>query len=77
MLSSKTTKQKALLTLAWVCFFWGTTWLASKIAVEGSVPGLQVAGIRQFFAGTLYIIFFLIKNALSRTTIVLKVIRFG
>lgn len=62
MLSSKTTKQKALLALAWVCFFWGTTWLASKIAVQGGVPGLQVAGIRQFLAGALYIIFFLVKK---------------
>jgi hypothetical protein len=33
MLSSKTSKQKALLALAWVCFFWGTTWLASKEGV--------------------------------------------
>jgi len=62
MLSSKTTNQKALLALAWVCFFWGTTWLASKIAVQGGVPGLQVAGIRQFLAGTLYIVFFLLKK---------------
>jgi drug/metabolite transporter (DMT)-like permease len=62
MLSSKTTHQKAILALAWVCFFWGTTWLASKIAVQGGVPGLQVAGIRQFLAGTLYIIFFLVKK---------------
>jgi len=62
MLSSKTTNQKALLALAWVCFFWGTTWLASKIAVQGGVPGLQVAGIRQFLAGTLYVIFFLVKK---------------
>jgi drug/metabolite transporter (DMT)-like permease len=62
MLSSKTTHQKAILALAWVCFFWGTTWLASKIAVQGGVPGLQVAGIRHFLAGTLYIIFFLVKK---------------
>ena len=53
MLSSKTTKQKALLALAWVCFFWGTTWLASKVAVNQGVPGLQVAAIRQFLAGLL------------------------
>jgi drug/metabolite transporter (DMT)-like permease len=62
MLSSKTTKQKALLTLAWVCFFWGTTWLASKVAVNEGVPGLQVAAIRQFLAGILYIIFFIVKK---------------
>jgi drug/metabolite transporter (DMT)-like permease len=62
MLSSKTTKQKALLALAWVCFFWGTTWLASKVAVNQGVPGLQVAAIRQFLAGILYIIFFVVKK---------------
>ena len=62
MLSSKTTKQKALLALAWVSFFWGTTWLASKVAVNQGVPGLQVAAIRQFLAGILYIIFFVVKK---------------
>lgn len=62
MLSSKTTKQKALLALAWVSFFWGTTWLASKVAVNQDVPGLQVAAIRQFLAGILYIIFFVVKK---------------
>lgn len=62
MLSSKTTKQKALWALVWVCFFWGTTWLASKVAVSNGVPGLQVAAIRQILAGALYIIFFLVKK---------------
>lgn len=62
MLASKTTKQKALWALAWVCFFWGTTWLASKVAVSTGVPGLQVAAIRQVLAGALYIAFFLFKK---------------
>ncbi len=62
MFSSKTTKQKAVWALAWVCFFWGTTWLASKIAVSNGVHGLQVAAIRHIFGGGLYITFFLIKK---------------
>jgi drug/metabolite transporter (DMT)-like permease len=62
LLSSKTTNQKALLALSWVCFFWGTTWLASKEGVK-HMPALQLAGIRQFIGGSLYIVFFLFKKA--------------
>jgi drug/metabolite transporter (DMT)-like permease len=61
MLSSKTTNQKALLALSWVCFFWGTTWLASKEGVK-HMPAIQLAGIRQFIGGSLYVIFFLFKK---------------
>jgi drug/metabolite transporter (DMT)-like permease len=62
MLSSKTTNQKALLALSWVCFFWGTTWLASKEGVR-HMPALQLAAIRQLIGGSLYIVFFLFKKA--------------
>jgi drug/metabolite transporter (DMT)-like permease len=61
MLSSKTTNQKALLALAWVCFFWGTTWLASKEGVK-HMPAIQLCAIRQFCGGILYLIFFIIKK---------------
>ena len=54
---------KAYLALAAVCFFWGTTWLASKQGVK-YVPPLQMAGIRQSTAGILYILFFL-KQGIS------------
>jgi drug/metabolite transporter (DMT)-like permease len=37
---------------------WGTTWVASKIAV-GQVPALQMASIRQFFGGSFFVVFFL------------------
>jgi drug/metabolite transporter (DMT)-like permease len=50
-----------ILALLWVGFFWGTTWLASKEGVR-HMPGLQVAAIRQFIAGTLYLCYFLIKK---------------
>jgi drug/metabolite transporter (DMT)-like permease len=58
MLSSKTSKQKALLALAWVCFFWGTTWLASKEGVK-HMPAIQLCAIRQLFGGTLYLLYFI------------------
>ncbi|MEI8059703.1 MAG: EamA family transporter, partial [Ferruginibacter sp.] len=58
MLSSKTSKQKSLLALSWVCFFWGTTWLASKEGVR-HMPAIQLCAIRQLFGGTLYLIYFI------------------
>jgi drug/metabolite transporter (DMT)-like permease len=50
-----------ILALCWVSFFWGTTWLASKEGVQ-HMPALQLTGIRQFVAGSLYVCFFLIKK---------------
>ncbi len=61
-----TTKLNAIglpiLALLWVGFFWGTTWIASKEGVR-YIPGIQMAAIRQFIAGLLYILFFLYKKA--------------
>jgi drug/metabolite transporter (DMT)-like permease len=54
-------KAKAIFALALVCFFWGTTWLASKQGVK-YMPALQLAGIRQFIGGSCYVAFFLIKG---------------
>ena len=50
-----------ILALCWVSFFWGTTWLASKEGVR-YMPALQLAGMRQFIAGSLYLCYFLIKK---------------
>jgi len=50
-----------ILALCWVSFFWGTTWLASKEGVK-HMPALQLAAIRQFFGGFLYVSFFLFKK---------------
>lgn len=58
----KGTKAKALFALAAVCILWGTTWLASKKGVS-HMPALQLASIRQFIAGVLYVGFFLYKKA--------------
>lgn len=50
-----------ILALCWVSFFWGTTWLASKEGVK-HMPALQLAAIRQFIGGFLYVAFFLYKK---------------
>lgn len=52
---------KALMALAAVCFFWGTTWVASKEGVR-HMPALQLAGIRQSFGGICYVLFFMVKG---------------
>lgn len=51
-----------ILAVCWVSFFWGTTWLASKEAVR-HMPALQMAGIRQFIGGILYVMYFLYTKA--------------
>lgn len=58
----KGTRAKAIFALALVCFFWGTTWLASKEGVR-HMPALELAGIRQLIGGACYVIFFLSKGA--------------
>jgi drug/metabolite transporter (DMT)-like permease len=54
---------KAYFALAIVCFFWGTTWLASRQAVIHVTSALQIAGLRQLLGGSCYVIFFLAKGA--------------
>lgn len=60
-LRNQSDRTKAILAVGIVCFFWGTTWLASKKGVQ-HMPALQLAGFRQLFAGILYLIFFFIKG---------------
>lgn len=50
-----------IIALLWTCFFWGTTWLASKEGVK-HMPALQLAAIRQFIGASFYIAFFLLKK---------------
>jgi drug/metabolite transporter (DMT)-like permease len=50
-----------ILALCWISFFWGTTWIASKEGVK-HMPALQLAAIRQFIGGFIYIAFFLFKK---------------
>jgi drug/metabolite transporter (DMT)-like permease len=57
-----TTKQKAYIALGITSTVWGTTWVASRIAVQDT-PALEVSAIRQGIAGILFTGFFLIKGA--------------
>jgi drug/metabolite transporter (DMT)-like permease len=56
-------RAKAYFALAIVCFFWGTTWLASRQAVIHVPSAVQIAGLRQLLGGLCYVIFFLLKGA--------------
>ncbi|WP_316634835.1 EamA family transporter [uncultured Flavobacterium sp.] len=70
-----------ILALFWVSFFWGTTWLASKEGVK-HMPALQLATIRQFLGGILYVGYFVIKKETWpkgkqwRTILVLAILNF-
>ena len=57
----KTTTSRAYLALAIVSFFWGTTYLASAIAVK-SVHGFFLAGVRQTLAGGILAGYFLLRG---------------
>ena len=57
----KGTRAKAIFALALVCFFWGTTWIASKEGVR-HMPPLQMAGLRQLAGGLCYVLYFLVKG---------------
>jgi drug/metabolite transporter (DMT)-like permease len=71
-----------IIALCFVCFFWGTTWIASKEGVR-HMPALQLAGIRQFIGGILYISYFLFKKTpwpkgkQWRTILILSVLNFA
>ena len=60
-ISKSSNRSKALFALGLVCFFWGTTWVASKEGVR-HMPALQLAGIRQLLGGLLYIVYFMGKG---------------
>ena len=53
--------QKGYIALAIVSFFWGTTYIASRIGVQ-HMPGLFVSGVRQFSSGCIMVSFFLLKG---------------
>ena len=52
---------RAYAALVLICFIWGTSWVATKEAVR-YMPALQMVGIRQIWAGALYVIWFLVKK---------------
>lgn len=49
--------RKAYIALAIVSFFWGTTYLAIRISVV-DIPGLFLAGVRQFVSGAIMVAYF-------------------
>lgn len=53
--------QNAYIALGLVSFFWGTTYIAARIGAQ-HIPGLFVAGVRQFMSGLILVSFFLIKG---------------
>jgi drug/metabolite transporter (DMT)-like permease len=55
------TTHKAYLALAATSFIWGSTWVASKFAVQHA-PGLQVSATRQLIAGVIFISFFKLRG---------------
>ena len=52
-------QKKAYLALTVTSIVWGTTWVASKMGVA-HMPAFELANIRQFLGGGIYILFFLL-----------------
>lgn len=52
---------KAYFALGIVSFFWGTTYIASRIGAQ-HMPGLFVSGLRQFVSGLILVGYFFIKG---------------
>ena len=75
------TQTRALIAVGLVSFFWGTTWIASREGVK-YMPALQMAAIRQFIGGILYVIFFISKGRAIprgkewRTVLILTLLNF-
>jgi len=61
-------KTKGYIALAITCIVWGTTWIASKIGVQ-QIPALQMAALRQLFAGLILVGFYLFYKKLPLPTV--------
>lgn len=53
--------RQAYIALAIVSFFWGTTYIASRISAL-HIPGLFVSGVRQFISGLILVAYFIGKG---------------
>lgn len=61
------------MALGIVSFFWGTTYLASRIGVR-FMPGLFLAGLRQLIAGSILVFFYLTRGyKLPDAAVLLKI----
>lgn len=58
-MQNKQPNGKAYLALTATSILWGTSWVASKIAIS-EIPALQLTYIRQFLAGTIFLSYFLL-----------------
>ncbi len=54
-------QKKAYLALSVTSIVWGTTWVASKMGIS-HMPAFELASIRQFLGGSIYISFFLLRG---------------
>lgn len=61
-------KTGGYLALCTTSILWGTTWVASKIAVSENLPAFQMASMRQFLAGSCFIGFFMFYKKLTLPT---------
>ncbi len=60
-------KTGGYIALATTSIVWGTTWVASKIGVV-EMPPLQMASIRQFFGGIIFVLYFIIFKKMALPT---------
>jgi drug/metabolite transporter (DMT)-like permease len=51
----------AYIALGLVSFFWGTTYVAARVGAQ-QMPGLYMAGVRQFISGLVLVLFFLARG---------------
>ncbi len=61
-------KAGGYLALATTSVLWGTTWVASKVAVSENLPPFQMASMRQFFGGVCFVSFFMLYKKLPLPT---------
>ncbi len=55
------TIRQAYIALALVSFFWGTTYVAARVGAQ-QMPGLFIAGVRQFLSGLILVGFFVMRG---------------
>ena len=60
-------KTKLYIALFCVAFFWGTTFLGIRIAIE-TIPPFLVAGIRNLLSGTIILLYLLYKRKIEMMT---------
>lgn len=54
-------QKKAYFALSVTSIVWGTTWVASKMGLS-HLPAFELASIRQFLGGSIYVCFFLMRG---------------